>query len=104
MMNDLVSDFKRVLRVLGYSSSPRVPYTHHHDYLRENSNLFKGKSRSEVAERDASEVELYACCLAQVVNYLGAEQLLTLDEVDSFTTLTAIKQAKTFCDKIDQGY
>lgn len=54
--------------------SDRIPYTHHHDYVRINADRAKFMSRAEVAELDASEDELYACALLQTVEGLTTEQ------------------------------
>jgi len=80
-----------------------VPYTHHHDYLRNNTERYRKSSRSDVAKREASEEELYACCLAHILNQTNVDSLLKLDEVHSFYALDATRTAKAICKEIDKG-
>ena len=54
--------------------SGRVPFTHHHDYVRMNANEARLMSRSDVAKLDASEDELYACAFLQAIEGLTTEQ------------------------------
>ena len=56
----------------------RVPFTHHHDYVRLNADEAKFMSRSDVAQLDASEEELYACAFLQAVEGLTTEQKVGL--------------------------
>ena len=53
-------------------SPGRVPYTYHHDFVRQR--LYdKGLSRSDVAKMPASEDELYACCYLQILTDIPYE-------------------------------
>lgn len=61
------------LTQLGLMSS-RVPFTHHHDYVRLNADQAKFMSRSDVAELDANDDELYACAFLQALEGLTTEQ------------------------------
>lgn len=56
----------------------RVPFTHHHDYVRSNADEAKFMSRADVAQLDASEDELYACAFLQAVEGLTTEQKICL--------------------------
>ena len=56
----------------------RVPFTHHHDYVRLNADEAKFMSRADVAQLDASEDELYACAFLQAVEGLTTEQKIGL--------------------------
>ena len=52
----------------------RVPYTYHHDYLRQHCGFYKGMSRSEVASYTADEcdeVDLHSCALLKIVEDCG---------------------------------
>ena len=57
----------------------RVPFTHHHDYVRLNADQAKYMSRSDVAKLDANDDELYACAFLQAVEGLTPEQKIFLD-------------------------
>ena len=67
-----------VLSILRHSPN-RVPYTYHHDYLRNRNIRFKEASRSDVAEarRNCGEYELYVLCTAQVILSMDVKDLLT---------------------------
>lgn len=52
----------------------RVPYTHHHDYVRITAPHATYMSRSEVAQLNANEDELYACAFLQAVAGLTDQQ------------------------------
>lgn len=54
--------------------SGRVPYTHHHDYVRMNADRAKFMSRSDVAKLDANEDELYACAFLQALEGMTTRQ------------------------------
>ena len=56
----------------------RVPFTHHHDYVRLNADQAKYMSRSDVAKLDANDDELYACAFLQEVEGLTTEQKIGL--------------------------
>lgn len=57
----------------------RVPYTHHHDYVRCNADEARFMSRSEVAQLEASEDELYACAFLQAIEGMTTEQKIGSD-------------------------
>lgn len=59
--------------------SGRVPFTHHHDYVRLNADQAKFMSRSDVAQLDANDDELYACAFLQAVEGLSTEQKICLN-------------------------
>lgn len=57
----------------------RVPFTHHHDYVRCNADQAKYMSRCDVAQLDANDDELYACAFLQAVEGLTTEQKIFAD-------------------------
>lgn len=59
--------------------SGRVPYTHHHDYVRSNADRAKFMSRSDVAKLDANEDELYACAFLQALEGMATRQKICSD-------------------------
>lgn len=59
--------------------SGRVPFTHHHDYVRLNADEAKFMSRADVAKLDSSEDELYACAFLQAVEGMTTEQKICSD-------------------------
>lgn len=59
--------------------SGRVPFTHHHDYVRLNADQAKYMSRADVAQLDANDDELYACAFLQALESLTTEQKIFLD-------------------------
>lgn len=93
--------FVNVINKLPHSQG-RVPFTYHHDYLREHSIKFGGKSRSDVAsQHDSSNTELYAVCLAKIIedlNFISAENL---DSSDFLVCKEAIKISKEVIKRID---
>lgn len=52
----------------------RVPYTHHHDYVRSNAARANFMSRADVAKLDANEDELYACAFLQALEGMTTRQ------------------------------
>jgi hypothetical protein len=70
----VVEELTRLNRLNG-----RIPFTHHHDYVRLNADQARFMSRSEVAELEASEDELYACAFLQAVESLTTEQKICSD-------------------------
>jgi len=75
----------------------RVPYTYHHDYLRQHCGFFKDSSRSEVAsytQNECDEVDLYSCALLKIVEDCGVEQIVLSMDNEDFNLLKAcIKRA-----------
>lgn len=64
-------------------SKTRVPYTYHHDYLRQHSKYHASMSRSEVASNHAADKnELYAIALTQILDELGSLSMLSLESKD----------------------
>lgn len=57
----------------------RVPFTHHHDYVRANAVEARFMSRADVAQLSASEDELYSCAFLQAVEGLTTKQKITYD-------------------------
>lgn len=57
----------------------RVPFTYHHDYVRMNADEARYMSRSDVAQLDANEDELYACAFLQAVEGMTTEQKIGSD-------------------------
>jgi len=57
----------------------RVPFTHHHDYVRMNADEARFMSRADVAKLDTSEDELYACAFLQAVEGMTTEQKICSD-------------------------
>ena len=67
-------DIKNTIKQLPHSEG-RVPYTYHHDYMRQN--LFHGSSRSDIPNKNLSnDEELYAVALVQIVSELDTIQLI----------------------------
>lgn len=92
----LTSCFIEVIYKLPHSKS-RVPYTYHHDYLRQKSKIHAGMSRSEVANSHTADFkELYAIALTQLANELGAKLIEHLDSKDIFVC----KKAKEIADMV----
>lgn len=77
------SCFLEVIDKLPYSKS-RVPYTYHHDYLREHSKIHNHMSRSEVASSSntADDIELYAIALTQLLDETGADAIYHINSDD----------------------
>jgi hypothetical protein len=57
----------------------RIPFTHHHDYVRMNAAQARCMGRSDVAQIEASEDALYACAFLQAVEGLTTEQKVCLN-------------------------
>ncbi len=79
-----VENILKVIEKLPHSKG-RVPYTYHHDYLRQHSKFHNGMSRSEVASNHvSSEIELHALCLicimddigSNIINYISCEDIV----------------------------
>ena len=76
-------------------SKSRVPYTYHHDYLRQHSKVHHEMSRSDVSSsHTASDVELYAIALTQLLSEVGSDAIYHLDSRD----LLICKKAKEITD------
>jgi hypothetical protein len=94
------SQFLEVIDKLPHSKS-RVPYTYHHDYLRQHSIIHIGMSRGEVAEsHTADDVELYAIALVQLLDELGSTSLAHISGGD----VIIIKKAKDIADAAINRY
>ena len=88
------SCFLEVIDKLPHSKS-RVPYTYHHDYLRQHSKYHSQMSRSDVASsHTADDVELYAIALIQVLNEVGADAIYHINSQD----VLICKKAKEITD------
>jgi hypothetical protein len=88
------SFFLEVIDKLPHSKS-RVPYTYHHDYLREHSKAHNQMSRSEVSSsHTADDTELYAVALTQLLNEIGADAIYHITSNDVFIC----KKAKEITD------
>ena len=82
-------------------SKSRVPYTYHHDYLRQHSKVHHQMSRSDVsASHTADEVELYAIALTQLLNEVGSDSIYHLDSAD----VLMCKKAKEITDAAVSRY
>lgn len=67
-MTELIDQIKSVIKKLPHSGD-RVPYTYHHDYLRQYCEEFRSTSRSYVASNHYdNELELYAIALIQIMS------------------------------------
>ena len=95
------SCFLEVIDKLPHSKS-RVPYTYHHDYLREHSEVHKGMSRSDVAtsSRTADDVEFYAIALTQLLSEVGADAIYHISSDD----VLICKKAKKITDETVARY
>lgn len=69
LKDSIVSELTRLNLLSG-----RVPYTHHHDFVRMNAEQARLMSRADVAKMDASDDELYACALLQAVEGMTTRQ------------------------------
>jgi len=88
------SCFLEVIDKLPHSKS-RVPYTYHHDYLRQHSKIHNQMSRSEVASSHTTDdVELYAIALTQLLNEVGADAIYHINSQD----VLICKKAKDITD------
>lgn len=71
-----IDSIMEVINSLPHSPT-RVPYTYHHDYLRENCSVFAFSSRAEIAEKHkTTNLELYILALAQIINTAKAWDVL----------------------------
>lgn len=83
--------FMRVICKLPHSKS-RVPYTYHHDYLRQHSNRHRQMSRAEVASfHTADDIELYSIALTQLICELGACAFNHIDSQDFLVCKKAVE-------------
>lgn len=94
------SCFLEVIDKLPHSKS-RVPYTYHHDYLRQHSKIHNGMSRADVASSHTDDdVELYAIALTQILNEVGADAIYYINSTD----LVICKKAKEITDAVVSRY
>lgn len=92
--------FWEVINILPHSKS-RVPYTYHHDYLRQNSKVHSGMSRSDVASSHTADgVELYAIALTQLLDELGSKAIYHINSND----VLICKKAKEITDAAVSRY
>lgn len=91
---------ERILEVIKKlpHSETRVPYTYHHDYIRQQSQKMLGSSRSEVAilAKDTSEEAIYATALVQIVLECSPFELISIldkDDVWAIMNCKAIAEA-----------
>lgn len=77
-----LDDITKVINKLPHSKE-RVPYTYHHDYLRQHSEKFKDLSRNEVAtQHNHSDKEMYAVALVQILDDVGSSSFIHLGDED----------------------
>lgn len=77
-----IDDVKSIILKIPHSES-RMPYTYHHDYLRNQKTKFNGMSRSDIASmHDSNEIELYSVALVYLLN---TELQITIDQINNFT-------------------
>jgi hypothetical protein len=82
-------------------SKSRVPYTYHHDYLRQHSKMHGSMSRSEVSSsHTSSDIELYAIALTQLLSELGSEAVYHIGVDD----LYVCKKAKAITNEAISRY
>ena len=82
-------------------SKSRVPYTYHHDYLRQHSKVHSGMSRSDVASsHTADDVELYAIALTQLLDEIGSKAIYHINSND----VLVCKKAKEITDAAVSRY
>ena len=97
---DLCSCFLELINKLPHSKS-RMPFTYHHDYLRQHSKVHNGMSRSDVASsHKASDVELYAITLTQILSEVGADVIYHINSSD----VLICKKAKEITDAAVSRY
>jgi len=91
-----VDRIKELIAKLPHSED-RVPYTYHHDYLRNHCEFFKNSSRSEVAsytKNEGDDVDLYSCALLKIIEDCGPEKtILKMNNEDFNLTKACIKRA-----------
>jgi hypothetical protein len=96
---DKVPMFLKLIERIPHSKS-RVPYTYHHDYLRQHSKFHSQMSRSEIASNHrSSQDELYAVALVQIVSE-NPDAVYSLECED----LSILKEAKTIADSVVASY
>lgn len=94
------SCFLEVIDKLPHSKS-RVPYTYHHDYLRQHSRYHNEMSRADIASsHTADDIELYAIALTQLLNELGAKIIYYINSTD----VLICKKAKEITDAAISRY
>lgn len=101
-----LENIKNLIKKLPHSES-RVPYTYHHDFLRtrlKSDDMCEtiSFSRSDIATlHNSNEEELYSLSLIQILDELGYESFICLDDND----LSVIKEAINVGKKIKiNGY
>lgn len=82
--------FLQVIDKLPHSKT-RVPYTYHHDYLRQHSKFHSQMSRSQVACNDETDDELYAVALVSILDVLGSKAINHITSSDIFICKKAIQ-------------
>lgn len=96
----VVSSILSVIDKLPHSRS-RVPWTYHHDYLRQHCEKFKGNSRNEVAHKtNYIDSEVYSIALIELLNELGSDAIWHLRGDD----ILICKKAKAICDAAISRY
>lgn len=91
---ETLENFKSVFKKLPHSEG-RVPYTYHHDYLRNNVCLFLDCSRGEIAAKHCeNEMELYAVALTQLLGDLKFTDTMDLNSDDIIICKKAIEITK----------
>lgn len=95
-----IERIKEVISKLPHSEG-RVPYTYHHDYLRQNSVVHQGMSRSEVADCQMSDTEqLYSVALIQILDMVGSLFLTLLTPDD----LEVCREARNVTEQLVKTY
>lgn len=84
-------------------SEHRVPYTYHHDYLRQYCDRFKGFARSDVsyATKHETDVQRYSTALVQLIEEHGSDIFTYLLYADDFLVC---RQAKTVVNQLVAEY
>jgi len=83
--------FEALIKKLPHSDS-RVPYTYHHDYLRQK--VYANATRANIAQKKCwSEEELYATALVALLDSVEVSALLALNNED----LEICRQANEIC-------
>ena len=99
---NIVDQIKQVISKIPHSES-RVPYTYHHDYLRQTI-LYKNCSRGEIAElKNWDEDQLYAAALCQIIDEIGVIGMMELESEDMAICRQAMAITKDYINSLSLG-
>ena len=76
----------------------RVPYTYHHDWIREYVPDYYGCSREEIAALKSDEYELYALALMEIIRGVSHYDLVLLELSNEDRNI--IRECMAFADEL----